>query len=202
MIRNVQSGSFYIGSAVNLRGRWRSHLSHLRRGINSCAKLQSAWNHYGEAAFVFEIVEHVADPKDLISREQAYFDLLNPKYNICKIAGSALGVKHSEETKRKMAESHRGPKNRWYGITGAAHPCFGRPNTESQKQRMSRKHSGSGNPMFGVTPDHRKLTDEQVREIRILLSWGLKYRHLRGMYPVSALNVSQIKCGRAYRKVV
>jgi len=31
----------------------------------------------------------------LIEREQYYIDLLNPEYNILKIAGSRLGVKHT-----------------------------------------------------------------------------------------------------------
>jgi hypothetical protein len=35
---------------------------------------------------------------ELISREQYYIDLLNPEYNICKVAGSRLGCKHSPET--------------------------------------------------------------------------------------------------------
>ncbi len=202
MIRNTQSGSFYIGSAINIRGRWRSHLSQLRRNLNKCAKLQKAWNSYGEKSFVFEVLQAVEDPRELVPTEQLYLDLLSPKYNICKVAGSALGTRHSAETKRKMGDSRRGPKNPWYGVTGPAHPSFGRPNTEAQKRRLSEKRRGEGNPMFGVTPDHRKLTDEQVREIRILLSWGLKHKHIQEWYPVSALNVSQIKCGRAYRKVV
>lgn len=34
----------------------------------------------------------------MIEREQYYIDLYKPEYNICKIAGSLLGFKHSPET--------------------------------------------------------------------------------------------------------
>jgi group I intron endonuclease len=46
----------------------------------------------------------------LIQREQYYIDLLNPEYNICKIAGSNLGFKHSEITKEKLSISKKGVK--------------------------------------------------------------------------------------------
>jgi hypothetical protein len=40
--------------------------------------------------------------ENVISREQYYFDFLNPEYNILKIAGSSLGYKHSLETRLKF----------------------------------------------------------------------------------------------------
>lgn len=48
-----------------------------------------------------------------ILREQFYFDLLKPEYNILEKAGSSLGFKHSEETlnifknKGKISEETR-----------------------------------------------------------------------------------------------
>ena len=47
--------------------------------------------------FSLDILEY-CKPNELISREQYYMDLLNPKYNILPIAGSRLGSKHSPET--------------------------------------------------------------------------------------------------------
>jgi group I intron endonuclease len=47
----------------------------------------------------------------LIEREQYYLDLLKPEYNICKIAGSTLGFKHSELTKAKMSINNTGKKH-------------------------------------------------------------------------------------------
>ena len=47
--------------------------------------------------FRLEILEY-CDRNNVLAREQFYLDLIKPKYNILKIAGSSLGFKHSEKT--------------------------------------------------------------------------------------------------------
>ena len=56
---------------------------------------------YGYGNFSLEILEY-CEPKDLISREQYYLDLIKPEYNILKIAGSRLGAKHSLDVIAKI----------------------------------------------------------------------------------------------------
>jgi hypothetical protein len=56
---------------------------------------------YGYANFSLEILEY-CDKCETIPREQYYLDLLNPMYNILKIAGRMYGYKHSLEAKAKM----------------------------------------------------------------------------------------------------
>lgn len=48
---------------------------------------------------------------ELLKREQYYFNLLSPEYNVLKIAGSRLGYKHSEATKEKMSNIGKGENN-------------------------------------------------------------------------------------------
>jgi hypothetical protein len=48
-----------------------------------------------------KILEY-CDIKSLLEREQYYIDLYKPEYNICKIAGSMLGFRHSPETLLKL----------------------------------------------------------------------------------------------------
>lgn len=48
----------------------------------------------------------VCEKESLITREQHYINDLNPHFNICKIAGSSLGRKVSEQTIIKMKISH------------------------------------------------------------------------------------------------
>jgi group I intron endonuclease len=55
---------------------------------------------YGYAKFSLEILEY-CEPSKCIEREQYYIDLFKPKYNILPTAGSSLGFKHSEESKKK-----------------------------------------------------------------------------------------------------
>jgi group I intron endonuclease len=56
---------------------------------------------YGYSNFSLEIMEF-CEASQAVVREQHYLDLLNPEYNILKIAGSSLGKKHSEETLAKL----------------------------------------------------------------------------------------------------
>src|SRR5580658_4841164 len=105
-IRNSINGKRYIGSAVCLRNRAKKHLHDLRYGYHHSAKLQRAWNKYGESAFTFKILELVV-PTKLIEREQFWFDLSNAagedRYNISHVAGHALGQRRSEESKQRMS---------------------------------------------------------------------------------------------------
>lgn len=108
-IMNKINYHMYIGSAINLDERWRLHRVNLQSGVHHCIHLQRAWNKDGEDAFEFSEIEFV-DRDNLVLREQYYFDLLKPEYNICKNAGSTLGVRMSEEAKQKMSIAKTGIK--------------------------------------------------------------------------------------------
>jgi group I intron endonuclease len=60
---------------------------------------------YGYSNFRLEILEH-CDKKEAVSREQHYFDLFKPEYNILTVAGSTLGFRHSQETRDHMKIHH------------------------------------------------------------------------------------------------
>ena len=100
-IINIVNEKFYIGSARNFDIRKKTHLYTLRNNKHANEYLQLSFNKYGEINFKFQILEE-CKLEELISREQYYLDNLNPEYNICKVAYSRLGTKHSEETKRKI----------------------------------------------------------------------------------------------------
>lgn len=55
---------------------------------------------YGHSKFSLEILEYCR-PEDVIKVEQKYINLLQPEYNILKVAGSTLGYIHTEEAKKK-----------------------------------------------------------------------------------------------------
>jgi len=58
---------------------------------------------HGYSKFKLEILEY-CEPSIVIEREQYFIDLLNPDYNILKVAGSLFGYKHSPESLEKMKE--------------------------------------------------------------------------------------------------
>lgn len=88
----VPTGKIYIGSTVNLRARWDMHRWRLRRGNHVNLHLQQAWDKYGEANFVFSVLEFVKK-SDLLSTEQVWIDKTrcadrNNGFNIFNVAGS------------------------------------------------------------------------------------------------------------------
>ena len=56
---------------------------------------------YGYSKFRLDILEY-CKPSELIAREQYYIDLINPKYNILRVAGSSLGHRHTKATLAKL----------------------------------------------------------------------------------------------------
>jgi group I intron endonuclease len=108
-IQNVVNGKRYIGSATqSFNTRWSHHRGMLRRGVHDNQHLQRAFFKYGEESLQFSILEVVERPEECISREQHYLDEFRPEYNISPTAGNCLGVRHSDETRKKHSERRKG----------------------------------------------------------------------------------------------
>ena len=101
----------YIGSALNHGKRKREHFYNLKNNKHPNKKLQNAYNKYGADCFEFKIIEVVNDEKKLIEREQHYIDNLKPIYNICRVAGSSLGLKRTNDTRDKIRAANLGIKH-------------------------------------------------------------------------------------------
>lgn len=93
---NKINGNTYVGSSINLAKRFGNYynFSYIDK---SKMLISKALIKYGYSNFSLEILEY-CDSSKVVSREQHYIDLLNPKYNILKVAGSTLGFTHSAET--------------------------------------------------------------------------------------------------------
>ena len=103
-IGNTVTGDCYVGSSAYIQSRKSEHFQRLRRKTHANVHLQRAFDKYGEASFVFEILERPPVEK-LIEREQHWIDALAPTYNIRKIAESNLGMKMSEATKLRQRQA-------------------------------------------------------------------------------------------------
>lgn len=108
-ISSLNGGKVYVGSAIDVRKRKNSHLHDLRKNKHHSGHLQNYFNKYGEQALVFETIEY-CEIESLIEREQHYIDLLTPSFNVCRIAGSCLGNKMTEQQKLKLSIAHKGKK--------------------------------------------------------------------------------------------
>jgi hypothetical protein len=113
-ITNIINSKYYIGSAVSIRYRLNTHKRLLRDNKHFNKHLQSSYNKHGLSNFVFEQLE-ITTKENMIEREQYWIDHLdanNPKkgYNKRIIASSNLGLKASEETRKKLSIVHMGHK--------------------------------------------------------------------------------------------
>ena len=85
-VKNTVNGKLLLGSSLNLDGPLNGHKFALSTGSHRNAALQNDWNHYGAAAFVFEVLEEVRvtdDPHfnlsdELLLLEQIWAEQLQP----------------------------------------------------------------------------------------------------------------------------
>jgi group I intron endonuclease len=104
----VPTGKVYVGSAVDLRKRWRDHRNALCNNTHENHYLQRAWNKYGELAFEFSVLERVMFVEYLLDREQFWLDKTRcyeraVGFNMARVAGSSKGVVASEQRKERIA---------------------------------------------------------------------------------------------------
>lgn len=114
-ITNIINNKIYIGSASFYDKRKGTHLTMLRNNTHKNKYLQYSYNKHGKSNFKFEIIEHVGSQKELLVREQYWLNFTKCYnreigYNISKIAGSNLGNKMSEDSKKKIGDFWRGKK--------------------------------------------------------------------------------------------
>jgi len=113
IIQNKITNKIYVGSSVNLKSRRKEHFNSLKKNEHHNIHLQRVYNKY-KRIFRFKIIEEVKNKNNLIKREQFWidhYDSCKNGYNICPIAGSSLGIKHTEKAKRRMALAQKGRKH-------------------------------------------------------------------------------------------
>jgi group I intron endonuclease len=173
---NKVTGKTYVGSSVDLSIRFKNY--HNYTYISDPAKNMAIYRallKYGYSNFKLEIIEY-CEPTNAVKREQFYFDLLQPEYNILTTAGSSLGFqhsevtlakfrarKHSEETKQKMSEARIGYKH----IEETLDKFRARKHSEETLAKMrARKHSEETLAKFRAqrnTEEYkRKMSEAQI----------------------------------------
>ena len=153
---------FYIGSTVNKAQRWARHRKQLRDGTHPNKHMAAAWAKYGEAAFVFEVLESVDDPAALFAAEQKYLDLHAGKdycFNWALYAGAPMRGKFGPEASNYGRVF--GPEMRARlsaAVSGENHPNWGKRLPESTRLKI--KEANLTNPWKGG-----KHTPEAIAKI-------------------------------------
>ena len=114
-ISNKVNGKFYIGSATEIKKRWREHKYELRNGKHHNPHFQFAWDKYGEQNFEFTTLQ-LCEIKDLVKYEQIWLDFTkcydgDIGYNLNPNAANSLGYRHTPEALAKMAAKSLGIKH-------------------------------------------------------------------------------------------
>jgi group I intron endonuclease len=206
-ILNNNNGKFYIGSAQNLRRRWKQHESDLKRGNHKNPHLQHAWNKDGEN-FTFLVLEEVEKDEDLIPAEQKWLDLTRSYergvgYNICPTAGSSLGRPVSQETRKKLHNANKGtsPWTKGRSLSQEHRRKIGeakkgRSISEEHRRKIGEARLGKGHnaetkrkigeAKNGEKHPQARLTWEKVREMRTIYArGGISTRELGRQFGVS-----------------
>ncbi len=163
-IKSNVNGKIYVGSAVNYIRRIGQHFRYLKNNKHHSIKLQRHCNKYGIQDLSFSIIEPVMFKEDLIKREQFYINSLNPYFNVCKIAGSRLGIKASNETKAKLSISHKGKRQ----------PCSEETKRKIGDANRGRKHSEETRRRISLIQIGNKHSIETI-EKRRLANAGFKH---------------------------
>jgi len=127
----------YIGSSVNFTTRLYKYYS-VKYLMKHNTLINNALLKYGYSNFTLEILEY-CEGVDAVLREQFYFDLFKPEYNILEQAGSSLGFKHSEETLEFFKNSRLVSEETRNNLSLAA---TGRILTEEDKKKISNSRQG------------------------------------------------------------
>jgi len=112
---NLVNSKKYVGQAQDIYVRIMAHIRELKRNVDNSKLLQKAWNKYGEENFKIYVIE-LAQIEKLNDMEIYYIAYLRSHYsengyNISYGGESVMrGLKHSQETKKKMSEIRIGTK--------------------------------------------------------------------------------------------
>lgn len=179
-ILNLTTDHFYIGSAVDLQRRKSRHFSELRRQKHNNSRLQAAWNKYGEAAFVFTVVEFVAASADLYSAEDRWlcghvgksycYNLgmaaISPMLGLSGPRSPTYGYRHTAEAKAKISAAGKGRIITDETRAKRSAKLKGRIISQAQREQISKTLSGEGNYWYGKTrPDHGAKVSKAVQAI-------------------------------------
>jgi group I intron endonuclease len=230
-IVNTTNGKRYVGSAVRIDKRWAEHRQGLKRGSHHSRYLQASWLKHGERVFSFGILEFCDVEALLTREQHYFDTLhpefnickvagstlgrFHGPETRAKIAAKATGRKappRSAEHRAKISIAHKGRAKSADHLAALQAGRSKQVFTEERKAKIGaslRAAYESGLKNRERPPEYRskigralaKLTDEQVREIRRLLSEGQTGVTVAKAYSVNTGTISEIRNRKSYQWV-
>jgi group I intron endonuclease len=202
IIRNTVNNKVYVGSATDIRKRWRDHKWHLNHNKHHNSHLQASWNKYGINAFEFSVIFECKINDLLINERKLILKFKssdnNYGYNVNDPEHSFLNKKHSEKTKQILSLQKQGKNNPMYGKTGINHPRFNTKSSIETKNKISLSKIG--------IPTHRqtnvKLKPNDIINIRkIYNEQKISQIKIAKLYGVSDGTINLIIAGKTWSHV-
>lgn len=227
-IINSKNDKIYIGSSKELRQRFYTHRSNLRRGTHINRHLQNSFNKYGSENFKFELILYCEEcqlnyyEENLIDCYESYKNEIGYNWTRESIRNSGkdnpmYGKNHTKESKQKMSKNQRsfkGKNNPFYGKThddetmkiireklqGKNYGVKGKNHYYYKNGGFSEEHKKNiGDACRGEDNGSAKLNKEQVKEIKRLLKNSDLYQHeIAKKFNVTQGLITDINVGRAW----
>ena len=149
MWKNIINQKKYIGSAMNLKIRFREYFNVNYLFKNKCMAICCALLKHDYLNFSLSILEY-CEPDKLLIREKYYIDL-GAEYNIIKnpTLPPMSGRKHSDDTKKKISDTMTGKTLSNETKTKISDTMTGKNHTKETKKKISDAMTGENNPMHG-----------------------------------------------------
>lgn len=185
-ITNKINGKRCIGSTIQkFEIRWKEHIKKLDSKTHYNPHLQSSWIKYGKDNFKFEIICHnFWNSKKLREIENLFINLYKTRDNRFGYNKRSAGevVEFNEETRKRMADSHKGEKGFWFGkkLPEEVKEKISKANRGNFPSEETRKKLSESHKTENLTEETRKKlseshkTENLTKEVRKKISEGVK----------------------------
>lgn len=176
IIFNHVSNKSYIGQTRNLKNREYCHFNALRKGKHHNKYLQRAFNHDGEDALHFIVLEK-CPVEELDEREKYYIGLLRSMDNM-----HGYNLESGGNVGKEVSEAVKAAKR------GANNPMYGKHLNASHIESLRMKNRCHGS----------SLTDKDVEEIKIELLSGANCSEVAERFNTTRAVITKIKTGKNF----
>ena len=208
-IDDVDSGCFYIGSAVDLRQRFKHHVYSLERGKHSNQRLQRIWA-INPNRLTFTVIKEMpgAARIERLAAEQEWLDASavgknKNCLNMLAVAGSHQGAKRSDESKARLSASLRGRKFSDETKAKMRTAKLGKPLSEAHKRSLipSRFGRQGPKPTQKTLDVCRKYDREQIINLRSSVASGVPLFTASKAIGISRATARRVIAGQSYKDV-